>query len=79
MFFGRQSKQRRSVSTCIYLPLPRQVDEEHPFARFDVGTSETLHGDSPQRTREELLRWNRQHYTADRMKVVIVTCQRNFW
>lgn len=54
-----------------------QVDKDHPFARFDVGTFETLHGDAPRQTREELLRWSQQHYTADRMKVVIVTrnCQ----
>lgn len=51
------------------------VDEDHPFARFDVGTFETLHGDAPRQTREELLRWNQQHYTADRMKVVIVGSQ----
>ncbi|CAE7368573.1 IDE, partial [Symbiodinium pilosum] len=46
--------------------------EEHPFFSFDVGNLDTLGADDLDGTRKQLVEWNKTHYQAGAMKLVMV-------
>eukprot|EP00927_Polykrikos_kofoidii_P005304 TRINITY_DN12106_c1_g1_i1.p1 TRINITY_DN12106_c1_g1~~TRINITY_DN12106_c1_g1_i1.p1 ORF type:complete len:1135 (+),score=186.34 TRINITY_DN12106_c1_g1_i1:27-3407(+) len=46
--------------------------DAHPFSRFSIGNLLTLGADDLQAARSELVQWNREHYRADAMRLVIV-------
>jgi insulysin len=48
------------------------VNPAHPFARFSIGTVETLSDGPTQTIKEELLNFYRTHYSADRMALVVL-------
>ena len=50
------------------------VNPAHPFAKFSVGNWQTLGDREGKHIREELLSFYQQHYSADRMTLVIQSC-----
>ncbi|CAE7775584.1 IDE [Symbiodinium microadriaticum] len=45
---------------------------EHPFFSFDVGNLDTLGSNDLDNTRKQLVEWNKTHYQAGAMKLVVV-------
>ncbi len=48
------------------------INPEHPFAKLSVGNLQTLNGGGTEAARQQLLKFYRQHYSADNMRLVVI-------
>jgi secreted Zn-dependent insulinase-like peptidase len=64
--------QLRDDGWRTYMTQKRALNPEHPGSRFTIGSLETLADRDDTRVRDELLRFYRDHYSADRMSLVIL-------
>ena len=48
------------------------VNPEHPFSKFSVGNEETLADRESGSTRDEIIQFHANHYSADLMSLVLV-------
>ena len=48
------------------------INPDHPFAKFSIGNLQTLAARPSQSIREELVRFYKDHYSADRMALVVL-------
>lgn len=48
------------------------INADHPFARFSIGSLKTLADSPTQGLKEELIRFYKKHYAADRMTLVVL-------
>lgn len=64
--------QAREDGWRIFMAQKQALNPEHPAARFNIGSLETL-GDRPEASlRDSLIDFYEQHYSADRMGLVII-------
>ncbi|RMF19155.1 MAG: peptidase M16, partial [Gammaproteobacteria bacterium] len=56
----------------LYAVLKSVLNPEHPVARFSVGNLDTLADTETSRVRDDLLAFYRKHYSAERMRLVVV-------
>lgn len=64
--------QLRDDGWRTYMTQKRALNPQHPGSRFTIGSLETLADRDDTRVRDELLRFYRDHYSADRMSLVIL-------
>lgn len=63
---GLRSDPRRGLDV-----LQAVMNPEHPFSQFTVGSLETLADRPEARIRDDLLRFYEQHYSANKMRLVV--------
>ncbi|MDO8862565.1 insulinase family protein [Haliea sp. E1-2-M8] len=63
---GLRSDPRRGLDV-----LQTVMNPEHPFSQFTVGSLETLADRPEARIRDDLLRFYEQHYSANKMRLVV--------
>lgn len=51
------------------------LDSSHPLAKFSTGNLDTLNVDSPRPLYDDLVRFYKEHYSADNMSLVLVSNQ----
>jgi len=61
----------RDDSRRFFAVVKKAINPEHPMSKFAVGNLKTLSDRPGQTIRDDLLRFYEEHYSADRMKLVV--------